>query len=308
MKPISLLLPLLLLLSACAAPAPPASGLPQALASTDIIADVVRQVGGENIALQTLIPTGSDPHAFSPAPQDAATIARADVIFLNGLGLETALQPLLENARADALLVTLSQGLETAPESAALSQREAAPPLPPGGPADPHVWSDPNNVRAWLPLIVQALSQRDPQNAPLYQQRAAAYAAQLDALDAWIREQVAAIPPQRRILVSDHEVWGYFAARYGFTLQAALIPGYSTLAQPSARELAALEDAIRQAGVPAIFVGRTVNPSLAERVAADTGVRLVFLYTGSLSAPDGPAPTYLEWMRYNVTAIVNALK
>ncbi len=308
MKTLPFLFLLFLLLSACTAPPPPNSGLPQVLASTDIIADVVRQVGGEDIALQTLIPTGSDPHAFSPAPQDAAKIARADVIFLNGLGLESALQPLLENARPDAALVTLSQGLETAPESASLSQGETAPPPPPVGPADPHVWTDPNNVRAWLPLIVQALSQRDPENAPLYQERAAAYAAQLEALDAWIVEQVAAIPPQRRVLVSDHEVWGYFAARYGFTLQAALIPGYSTLAQPSARELAALEDAIRQVGVPAIFVGRTVNPSLAERVAADTGVRLVFLYTGSLSAPDGPAPTYLEWMRYNVTAIVNALK
>jgi len=298
MKPASFLLFLPLLLSACAAPPPSDSGLPQVLASTDIIADVVHQVGGEDIALQTIIPTGSDPHAFSPAPQDAAKIARAEVIFLNGLGLESALQPLLDNARENALLVTLSQELEAPPKS----------PSTPGGAADPHVWTDPHNVRAWLPLIVQALSRLDPDNASGYQQRAAAYAAQLDVLDAWIVEQVAAIPPQRRVLVSDHEVWGYFAARYGFTLQAALIPGYSTLTQPSARELAALEDTIRQSGAPAIFVGRTVNPALAERVAADTGVRLVFLYTGSLSAPDGPAPTYLEWMRYNVTAIVNALK
>jgi len=137
---------------------------------------------------------------------------------------------------------------------------------------------------------------------------AAAYRRELTALDAWIVEQIAQIPAARRVLVTDHVVFGYFAAHYGLEQLGAVVPGYSTLAQPSAREMAALEDATRAYDVPAIFVGSTVNPALAQRVAEDTGMQLVFVYTGSLTAPDGDAATYLAYMRYNVTAVVEALK
>ncbi len=277
------------------------------VASTSIVADVVSQVGGEDIVLDVLIPAGSDPHSYSPTPQDVARIARADVIFLNGLGLEAGLQPVLENARPDAAVVELSEGIDllgkpASPEGGE-GERDSLEEAP-----DPHLWSDPNNVRVWVSTIARVLSERDALHAEAYRQRAASYQKTLEDLDAWVREQVAAIPPERRVIVSDHLLWGYFCARYGFTQQGALIPGYSTLAQPSAQELAALEDAIRQMGVPAIFVGNTVNPALAERVASDTGVKLVTVYTGSLSAPDGPAPTYVDWVRYNVTAIVDALR
>ncbi len=276
------------------------------VASTSIIADVAQQVSGEDAVVDVLIPAGSDPHSYSPTPQDVARIAWADVIFLNGLGLEAGLQPVLENARPDAAVVELSQGIDLLqkPESPAGEEGEGNP----SEGADPHLWSDPNNVRVWVSTIAETLSERDPSHAANYRQRAVSYQKVLEDLDAWVREQVAGIPPERRVIVSDHLMWGYFCARYGFRQQGAIIPGYSTLAQPSAQELAALEDAIRQVGVPAIFVGNTVNPSLAERVAADTGVKLVTLYTGSLSDPDGPAPTYVEWVRYNVSAIVDALR
>ncbi len=115
------------------------------------------------------------------------------------------------------------------------------------------------------------------------------------------------MPQANRLLVSDHTSFRYFGRRYGFEQVGSLVPGYSTLSEPSAQELAKLEDAVRARGVPAVFVGSTVSPKLAERVARDTGVALVPLYTGSLSAPDGPAPDYLAFMRYNVTAIVGAL-
>ncbi|HIE57944.1 MAG TPA: zinc ABC transporter substrate-binding protein, partial [Anaerolineales bacterium] len=127
-------------------------------------------------------------------------------------------------------------------------------------------------------------------------------------LDTWIRQQVANIPPENRKLVTDHVLFGYFADEYGFKQIGALIPGYSTLAEPSAQELAAIEDAIREYNVPAVFVGNTVNPALGGQVAEDTGIKLVTIYTGSLSDENGDAPTYLDYIRYNVTAFVNALK
>jgi ABC-type Zn uptake system ZnuABC Zn-binding protein ZnuA len=175
------------------------------------------------------------------------------------------------------------------------------------GTQDPHVWFDPQNVAEWALAASDALSDLDPEQAALYAARAGVYNSELSALDAWIADRVAAIPLETRRLVTDHEALGYFADRYGFQEVGTVVPGTSTLSEPSARELAALEDAIRATHVPCVFVGTTAPSSLAEQVAADTGVRIVFLYTGSLSSPDGPAPSYLELMRYDVTQIVSGL-
>jgi ABC-type Zn uptake system ZnuABC Zn-binding protein ZnuA len=172
---------------------------------------------------------------------------------------------------------------------------------------DPHVWFDPMNVIVWTESIARQFATLDPANAEGYAARALAYEQELKDLDAWIVEAVAAIPRERRKLVSDHEAFGYFVDRYGFDDVGTVIPGLSTLAEPSAQGLAALEDAIREHGVPAIFVGVTVNPALAEQVAQDTGARIVFLYTGALSGTAGPAGTYLDLMRYDVRTIVQAL-
>ncbi len=148
----------------------------------------------------------------------------------------------------------------------------------------------------------------DPAHAAEYAANADAYINELTALDAWIREQVAQIPEANRRLVTEHATFGYFAARYGFEQVGAIIPSLSTGSSPSAQELAKLEDTIRASGVKAIFVGSTVSPDLSRRVADDTGVQLVPLFTDSLSAAGGGADSYLAFMRYNVTAIVEALK
>ena len=130
----------------------------------------------------------------------------------------------------------------------------------------------------------------------------------VDTSDDWIRSRVAALPPERRKLVSDHAEFGYFAHAYGFEQSGTIVASFSTSAAPSAQELAALEDLIRAQGVPAVFISSDVSPVLADQIVADTGVRLVTLYTHSLSAPDGPAACYLDLMRYNVDAIVSALR
>ncbi len=296
---------LTMLLAACTPrPTSLASGKLRVVATTTIVGDVVHQIGGENIALTVLLPPGADPHAFEATPQDMARVAEAHLIFANGAGLEAFLDPLLENAGGDATLVDLSQNVPLRVFREKLAEGKPETEAPP----DPHVWTDPNNVLLWTETIEAALSEADPSNADLYHQNAERYREALQRLDAWIQEEVAQVPPERRKLVTDHLFLGYFADRYGFEQIGAIIPGYTTVSSPSAQELAALEEAIRRYGVPAVFVGTTVNPALAEQVAQDTGVKLVPIYTGSLTGPNGDAPTYLDYMHYDVRAIVEALK
>jgi ABC-type Zn uptake system ZnuABC Zn-binding protein ZnuA len=272
----------------------------RAVATTTIVGDVVRAVAGDNIELRVLAPPGTDPHSYEPTAKDVAAVADADLIFVNGAGLELFLEPLLRNAGGDAQVVVLSEGIN-------LRKLETEHEGEEGG-LDPHVWFDPNNITLWARNVEQALSGFDPANRERYAARAQAYQTELATLDKWIQEQVRQIAEADRALVADHDALGYFADRYGFRIVGAVIPGFSTLAEPSAQELAELQNAVRNLGVKAIFVGSTANPSLSQRVAEDTGVAVRFLYTGSLSLADGPATTYLEFMRYNVSQIVDALK
>ncbi|MCX7682719.1 MAG: metal ABC transporter substrate-binding protein [Anaerolineae bacterium] len=274
------------------------------VATTNIVADVVHQVGGDLIELTTLLPAGTDPHTFEPTPQDAAALAGAHVVFANGAGLELFLEDLLESVGGEVALVPVSYGVELL----TLEEEGEAEAHPHHGEVDPHVWFDPNHVVVWVSNIEQVLGALDPAHAAAYQANAERYRAELRALDSWIEEMVAQVPVENRKLVVDHKALAYFARRYGFEQVGAVFPGYSTLTEPSARELAALEEVIREHGVRAIFVSTTVNPALAERVARDTGTRLVFLYTGSLSEPGGPADNYIALMRYNTAAIVSALR
>jgi len=264
-------------------------------ATTSIVGDVVRAIGGDGVTVTVLLPAGADPHTFEPTPKEMASLGDVQTIFANGAGLETFLDSLL--ASVGVPVVSVSDGI--AFRGFAQGSEEQG--------VDPHVWFDPMNVIVWTESIARQFATLDPANAEGYATRALAYEQELKDLDAWIVEAVAAIPRERRKLVSDHEAFGYFVDRYGFDDVGTVIPGLSTLAEPSAQGLAALEDAIREHGVPAIFVGVTVNPALAEQVAQDTGARIVFLYTGALSGTAGPAGTYLDLMRYDVRTIVQAL-
>jgi len=284
----------LLALSACSAPAStPADGRLPVVATTSIIGDVAAQVGGARVNVRVLLPTGADPHAYEPRPQDIAALTDAELVLVNGLGLEQTLSSMLENA---ATTVVVSDGIQALP----FSGEE--------GGLDPHVWQDPNNVMVWAQNIADAFSKADPANADEYAANTDIYIKELSALDGWITEQVAQIPEANRRLVTEHATFGYFAARYGFEQVGAILPSLSTGSSPSAQELAKLEDTIRASGVKAIFVGSTVSPDLSRRVADDTGVQLVTLFTDSLSAAGGQADSYLAFMHYNVTAIVEALK
>jgi manganese/iron transport system substrate-binding protein len=302
--PLLLVILMTTLLSGCGAPAgvpstgAASNGKLRVIATTTIVGDVVKQVAGDAIQVDVLIPPDVDEHSYEPSAQDVVKVSEADLVFLNGAGLEQFLQRLVDNAGKNVHTVSVSDGIPL------LQGPEAGENT--GG--DPHVWMDPNNVLVWVDNIEKALASADPQNAAAYQSNAAAYRQQLKDLDAWITTQVAQIPADRRKLVTDHTVFTYFAARYGFTQVGAIVPNYSSAAASSAQEMAALETGIQQQGVPAIFVGNTVNPAMAERVAQDTGTRLVHILTGSLTDKNGKGPTYIDYMKYNVSQIVDGLK
>ena len=303
------LLVVLFVLTACSSPAEISSTGQQrsgdrikVLATTTIVADVVAQVGGDLIDLSVLLPVGTDPHSFDPTPQDISKVSEADLVFVNGAGLEEFLDNLMESAGVQDRVIQVSDEIEFLALDEEGDQHEDD-----HHGVNPHTWMDPNNVIIWTSNIAQALSKIDPENADTYDANAEAYQAELKTLDAWIRDQVESIPPENRNLVTDHELFGYFADEYGFEQVGALILGYSTLSEPTAQELAEIEDAIQELDVKAIFVGNTVNPTLAERVSQDTGIHLVFVYTGSLDEPGSDAATYIEYMRYNTKAFVDAL-
>jgi zinc/manganese transport system substrate-binding protein/manganese/iron transport system substrate-binding protein len=276
------------------------------VATTSIVADVVRNVGHDLIELTTLIPPDTDPHSFEPTPRDATAIANADVVFSNGAGLEPFLDKLISSAGDRVVVVQLSESIDLLTLEEEAEHHEDDGEHAEG--LDPHTWFDPNNVVIWVDNINHTLVQLDPEHEQLYEENATAYQAELAELDRWIRDLAEQIPKSDRKLVTDHMVFGHLARQYGFTQVGAVFPGYNTLAEPSAQELAQLLEAIRETNVHAIFVGMTTSSELAERIAEDTGVEIIRLYTGSLSAPGGPADTYIAFMEHNVTAIADGLR
>lgn len=291
----------------------------QVIATTSIIGDMVHNVAGDGIDLTILIPTGSDPHTFQPAPQDAALIANAHVIFANGLNYEAFLTELIGNAGGEAVVIHLAEGVETREfegkhehdeeyeKEAVMEDNQNEAEQHHRDAADPHTWMTPHNVLVYVHNIEAALSALDPANAATYIANAEAYEAQLELLDQWVFEQIETIPPEHRQMVTDHEAFGHYADRYGLEIIGTVIPSYSTATEPSARELAELEEAIGEFSAPVIFTGAGVNPTLAEQIAVDTGTKLVVLYTESLGPPGSGVETYIDFIRYNTTVIVEGL-
>ena len=266
------------------------------LTSTTFLADIARNVAGDRVTIESLLPVGADPHSYQPTPQDTAKIADSKLLIINGAEYEHFLETLLENAGGERTVIEASAGIS--PRTDAGSEHGV----------DPHMWLDPNNVITYVDNIRKGLTEYDPEGATIYQSNADAYITELKNLDAWITEQVSQIPLERRLLVTNHEALGYFAERYGFTIAGTIIESFSSGASPSAGQMAGLIDQIKSSGAPAIFLDTSDNESLAKQIANETGVRVVTdLHLESLT--DGaPAGTYIDMMKYNVTQIVEALK
>lgn len=291
----------------------------QVVATTNIVADVVTQVAGDSVDLYAMLPVGADPHSYQPTPQDLRALTDADVIFINGLGLEEAMALALEEFAAKTVVVNTGiEAIEFGGDHAHAEEsheeehaeeehaEEAGHDHAHDG-ADPHSWFSVHVVEKWTHNIHHVLSDLDPTNAEAYTAAANAYAEELEALHAELLTLVDTIPAEQRKLVTDHDSLGYLAAEYEFEVVGAVIPSVSTLAEPSAQELAALQDQIRAESVTAIFVGTTINPQQETQLAEDLGIQVVPIYTGSLSEADGPAANYIDFMRYNVGKIVAAL-
>jgi ABC-type Zn uptake system ZnuABC Zn-binding protein ZnuA len=291
---------ILLLFIVVTACAPLASSDPQTdpvvLTSTTFLTDIARNVAGDRLKVESLLPVGADPHSYQPTPQDVARIEQSKLLIINGAEYEHFLESLLENAGGERQLVEAAAGLS--PRTKAESEHGV----------DPHLWLDPNNVIAYVENIREGLTHYDPDGAAIYKSNADAYTAELKDLDIWINEQVAQIPSERLLLVTNHEALGYFAERYSFTVVGTVIESFSSDASPSAQQMAALVDQIKSSGAPAIFLDTSDNPALAQQIAAETGVSVVTdLHLESLT--DGPpAATYIDMMKYDVTQIVNALR
>lgn len=259
------------------------------LAVESFLGDIAQNVAGERARVESLVPAGLDPHTFVPTPQDVARITESQVVITNGAGLEDWLGELLDNAGGERLVIEASEGL---PEE---SPR----------PDDPHFWLDPTFTIHYVENIRDGLTRVDPAGGEVYAQKAAAYIEQLEELHKWIATQVAQIEPERRILVTNHESFAYFAERYGFEIIGTIVPSVSTGASPSAQQLVQLVEMIRETGAPAIFLESGTNPGLAEQVAREAGVEVIRdLHTHSVSPPGG----YIEMMQYNTQTIVEALK
>ena len=274
-----------------------ATSAPVVLTSTTFLADIARNIAGDRVQIESLLPIGADPHSYQPVPEDVVKIRNSIVLIVNGLDYEQFLTPLLKNAGGERPIVTASDGLVSR------QMEEDGNTV-----TDPHMWLDPNRVIKYVENIRDGLTKADPDAATIYQSNADVYVKQLTDLNAWINEQVSQIPPEKRFLVTNHEALGYFSDRYGFTIIGAIVPSVSTDASPSAGQMADLIDLIKSSGTSAIFLDEVENPALAQQIADETGVKIVEdLHLESLT--DGPpAGTYVDMMKHNVMQIVNALK
>jgi ABC-type Zn uptake system ZnuABC Zn-binding protein ZnuA len=300
MRRLAVFLVLLVILSSCAQPATSQSsntGNLVVLATTTFLADIARNVAGDRVSVDSLLPFGTDPHSYQPIPADAVKISKSTVLIANGLDYEQFLTPLLQSAGGQRLIITASNGLE------ARQMQEEGHIV-----RDPHMWLDPNRVIKYVENIRDGLSQADPSGAATYKSNADAYILKLHDLDSWIKEEVANIPAKQRLLATNHQSLGYFAERYGFTIVGEILQSASSVASPSAQQIANLIDQIKKTHAPAVFLDVSDNPDLARQIAEDTGIHVVTdLHLESLT--DGaPAGTYIDMMKYNVTQIVSSLR
>jgi ABC-type Zn uptake system ZnuABC Zn-binding protein ZnuA len=282
------------------------------LAAESFLADISQNVAGDRLQVGTLIPLGMDPHAFEPVPQDVIKISESNILIVNGAGIEEWLQNVIDNAGGNHIVVEASRGLQSR------NAREGETAVQdPGNPititahsqGDPHFWLDPVSVIKYVENIRDAFIQADPTGKDTYSKNAEIYIGKLKELDQSIQEQVKSIPEERRLIVTNHESFGYFADRYKFKIIGTIIPSVSSGASPSAQQLARLIDHIKSTKAIAIFLETGTNSQMAEQISKETGIKVVTdLYTHSITPADGPAPTYIDMMKHNAKTIISALQ
>ncbi|KMO29779.1 metal ABC transporter substrate-binding protein [Methylobacterium variabile] len=267
------------------------------VATFSILGDLVRQVGGVRVATTTLVGPNGDAHSFVPAPADAQAVAAARLVVVNGLGFEGWIDRLIKASGTKATVIVASKGIVPIEEESGHGHDHGI---------DPHAWQNVAHARRYVATIRDGLIAADPEGRAVYEANAAAYLAQLDALEAEVRAALRGIPEARRRIVTTHDAFGYFARAYGLRFLAP--QGVSSQSEATARDVAAIIRQIRRDKVPAVFLENVSDPRLMQQIARESGARAGGrVFSDALSEPGGPAPTYLEMMRHNVREFAAAL-
>lgn len=278
------------------------------IASFSILGDFVREVGGDRVALKTLVGPDGDGHVYNPTPADAKAVAEAKVVFVNGLGFEGWIPRLVKASGTKAALVTATKGIKP---------REMKDDDDHGkggkhahghdhGAEDPHAWQSVANAKVYVANVRDGLIAADPAGKAVYEANAAAYLARLDALEAEIRAAIDSIPATERRVLTSHDAFGYFGAAYGITFIAP--QGVSTEAEATAKDVARLIRQIRKDKVRAVFIETITDGRLIDRIAKETGIKVGgSIYSDALSPSTGPAATYIDMVRHNVKLLTAAM-
>lgn len=275
-----------------------AAGPLKAMASFSILGDMVKNVGGDRVEVTTLVGPDSDTHVYEPTPADAKALAGADLVFVNGLGFEGWMDRLIKSSGFKGQTVVLSQGVKTL---TMVDDEHGGKRV-----TDPHAWQDLANGKLYVANIEKALVEADPAGAEVYKANAAAYTKKIDDMDAWVRAEFAKVPDGERRIITSHDAFGYLAHAYGVDILAPM--GFSTESEASAKHVGGLIRQIRKEKIKALFIENMTDPRMIERIAKEAGVMPGGeIYSDALSKPGGPAPTYLDMFRNNVTKLVEAM-
>src|ERR1700736_5974069 len=265
------------------------------VATFSILADLVKNIGGDRVEVKSLVGPNGDAHVYQPTPNDAKIVSDAKLVFVNGLGFEGWMARLVKASGTKAAMVTATKGVK--PRK-----------MDEGGhtEADPHAWQSVPNAKVYVANIYDALVAADPAGKATYAANTAAYLAKLDALDGQVRAAVAAIPAERRKIITTHDAFGYFGAAYGVAFIAP--QGVSTESEVSARDVAKIITQIKKQKIPAVFLENVTDERLLKRIADESGARVGgTLYSDALTDEKGVAPTYIDMMRHNVKQLAEAL-
>ncbi|WP_313571397.1 metal ABC transporter substrate-binding protein [Pantoea piersonii] len=267
-----------------------------AVASFTVLADIVKQVGGEHVNVKSLVGPNGDPHTFEPTPQDSQALAKADIVFVSGLGLEGWMDRLVSASGYKGEPVVASRGVSTR------SMEEEGKTV-----TDPHAWNSMYNGVIYATNVMNALIKADPQDADAIRRSGENYIQKLQALDSWAKTSFATVPAAKRKVLTSHDAFGYFGQRYGVTFLAPV--GFSTEAEASASEVGSLIKQLQAEHIHTYFIENQTDPRLVKQIASATKAQPGGeLYPEALSQASGSAPTYVAAFRHNVDAMIRSMK
>ena len=267
---------------------------PKVVSSASMIWDMVKEIGGEYVDHQLIVPIGGDPHLYEPTPRDAQMVYEADLIFINALTFEGWILELIENSGTQAIVDTVTNGVNAIASTTYENSY------------DPHAWMDINNGLIYIENIKNALTELLPEQAVKFQENYEAYKSKLENLDQYIVERILEIPEDKRILITSHDAFEYYGKRYGLRLEA--IMGISTEAEAQTSDIIRINKTIKSFGVPAVFIESTINPKLLEQIAKDNNIVIGGeLYADSIGDENSDAPSYYAMLKHNTDVIVDAL-